>query len=153
MSADDKSEDNVVPFLRDHLDEFMRLTTKQAGERGHTMGQWHRYPMVLYAYCTECGAYAGIDWLDHQKASDHLEARGLKVLLDPVINFTTEKPNARGDALSERCPSPQAPWHPDHQGKLGAKESPARVSPATGSTAAISAIGTASTAEREVAGG
>jgi hypothetical protein len=124
MSTDNGG--SVVAFPRDHLREFMQLTSNRANERGHSLGEWQRHPNVLYAYCIECGAYAGIDWFNEQKLSDHLEARGLEALQDPAINLTTDQPRACGDALSESCPSPHAPWHPDHEGRLGAKNSPAR---------------------------
>jgi len=120
---------NVVKFPRDHVRTLMRNARKQARHQGHELGRWlpisKGWPWIRYAYCLECGAFASVETktIDDQKFSDHFDAKGLSVLLEPAQSLLTNEPNIKGNALLDQCPSPDPPHHPAHQGRLGAEKS------------------------------
>ena len=122
----------VVNFPRKHVNQVDAEARERARLLGHELGEWFvpspDWPWKRYSYCLECGAYATLEskTIDGEKLSAHLEARGLQVLQEDATPFLRDEPSAEGDALEFPCPAPNAPYHPEHQGRLGPKNSKRR---------------------------
>jgi hypothetical protein len=108
---------SVVQFPRDHVRSLMRNARSQSHWYGHKLGRWQTpksWPWIRDAYCTVCGAMARIETKnpDGRRLLDHTNAKGLAVLESPAEDFLTNEPSVYGDALTQHCPSPDAPRKP-----------------------------------------